>query len=60
MSSLSTNYTDDDGNEIVLEADDVPSLAAQLPEDFHGNLTVYDEPGFVRGWIHSRDDWRAQ
>jgi hypothetical protein len=57
---LSTNYRDSEGNESTLEGESVEALAQQLPEDFRGNLTVRDEPGFVRGWIHSREDWRAQ
>jgi len=49
-----------DGDEYVLTGDSVEAIAAQLPEDFRGDLEVYDEPGFVRGWIHARDDWRAK
>ena len=57
---LTTSYCDSEGNEYALEGESVESLAQQLPDDYRGNLTVRDEPGFVRGWIHSRTDWRAQ
>jgi hypothetical protein len=60
MAKLTTTFEDSLGNTETIEGDSVAELAAELPEGFEGNLTVHDEQGFVRGWIHSRDDWRAQ
>ncbi len=57
---LSANYTDHEGNDQTLTGESVEAIAQQLPEDFSGNITVRDEPGFVRGWVHSRTEWRAQ
>ena len=56
---LYVNYSDECGNVIVLKARSVERLAKRLPEDFKRRLTVYDNQGFVRGWIHGRDRWRA-
>jgi len=58
---LNTSYRDAAGNEIDLSGDSVEEIAQQLPEDYSGpRLTVHDEPGFVRGWIGSQNDWTAQ
>lgn len=58
---LSTSYRDDNGTEYDLKGESVEELAGQLPEDYEGpTIQVHDEPGFVRGWIRSRKDWRAQ
>jgi len=59
VSQLNALYRDADGQEWIQFGESVEHLAQQLPEDFSGNLTVRDEAGFVRGWIHSRLDWRA-
>jgi hypothetical protein len=53
-------YTDEDGNEHVLSGGSVQELAEQLSEGERVDITVRDGAGFVRGWIHARDDWRAQ
>jgi hypothetical protein len=60
MANLSTSYADENGNQVDLTGESVEEIAAQLPEDFTGDLVVRDEPGFVRGWVHSRTEWRAQ
>lgn len=58
---LTANFTDSDGNTHDLSAENISDLAAELPEDYQGpSIKVYDEPGFVRGWVRSRTDWTAQ
>lgn len=60
QNKLSATYYDSLGNEVTLTGDSVEEIAKQLDENEHVDATVYDEPGFVRGWVHTRDDWRAQ
>lgn len=62
MAKLTASTTDNEGNEIALSGESVEDLAKQLAayEDQSLKATVYDEPGFVRGWIHGNGDWRAQ
>jgi hypothetical protein len=58
---MMTHYIDENGTRVDLEGGSVEAIAQQLPEDYSGpRLTVHDEPGFVRGWIGGRNDWRAQ
>jgi hypothetical protein len=40
----------------------VEELARALAEygDHSLSATVYDEPGFVRGWIHGDGTWKTQ
>jgi len=59
MNRFNMLWQDEDGQEWVALGSGVEHLAQQLPEDFSGHLTVRDEAGFVRGWIHSRLEWRA-
>lgn len=58
--TLSGNYWNTNGDEVILEGETVEEIAAQLDEDERVNVTVRDEAGFVRGWVHGRNDWRAQ
>jgi len=60
MANLSTSYQDSEGNHVDLSGESVQEIAEQLAEDERVNLTVRDEAGFVRGWVHGRNDWRAQ
>lgn len=59
---LTATTCDANGNEINLSGESVEDLAKALAE--HGDPTleakVYDEPGFVRGWIHGDGSWKAQ
>jgi len=57
---LNASYTDTNGNQIDLTGATVEEIAQQLGEDERVNLTVRDEQGSVRGWVHGRNDWRAQ
>lgn len=59
MANLNCNYSDKMGNDVMLEGESVREIAEQLSEGEQVNAAVYDEAGFVRGWVHSRDDWRA-
>jgi hypothetical protein len=55
------SYRDMEGNLVELEGASVEELAAELPEDYEGpSIQVEDKQGFTRGWIRSRNDWRAQ
>ena len=60
--NLTATTCDADGNEINLSGESVEELAKALAE--HGDPSleakVYNEPGFVRGWIHGDGSWRAQ
>ncbi len=56
---LHGTYTDEAGNAEVLEGESVEEIAAQLPADGASTVTIYDEPGFVRGWARNPRDWRA-
>lgn len=52
------SYTDDNGREIAIEGADIEDCAAQIPEGNTTSRTVYDEAGFVRGWVTSPKEWR--
>lgn len=60
--NLTATTCDANGNEINLSGESVEALAKELSEYGDSSLTakVYDEPGFVRGWIHGDGSWRAQ
>jgi hypothetical protein len=62
MPQLTATYVDpSNGTTYDLTGESVEELAAQLPEDASdASITVRDEQDCVRGWIHSRADWRAQ
>jgi hypothetical protein len=51
MTQYFARYVDEEGNPVELEGESVESIQNQLPEDFDRRLVVYDEPGFVRGWV---------
>lgn len=53
-------YEDSFGNSVRLEGDSVQEIAEQLDEDDDVVIEVRDEPGFTRGWVRGRNDWRAQ
>ena len=54
---LTATTCDENGNEINLRGESVEQLAEELAEYGDASLraTVYDEPGFVRGWIAATD-----
>lgn len=53
---------DAEGELIELSGESVEGLAQELAEygDTSLSATVYDEPGFIRGWIHGDGRWTAQ
>ena len=59
---LTATTRDANGNEINLSGESVEELAKALAEYGDPTLSakVYDEPGFVRGWIHGDGSWKAQ
>jgi hypothetical protein len=59
VTHLRTSYVDSFGNVEELEGENIKEIAEQLPEDYTGDLIVVDEAGFTRGYVHSRNDWRA-
>ena len=60
--NLTATTRDAFGNEINLSGESVEELARALAEHGDPSLAakVYDEPGFVRGWIHGDGSWKAQ
>ena len=62
MSTLFATTRDDNGTAIDLEGESLEELASELKSHkcHEGqSVPVYDEAGFVRGWIHANGDWRA-
>ena len=57
--SLSATTYDTDGNEINLSGESLMDLARELTEyaEPFAKFKVYDEPGFVRGWICGDGSW---
>ena len=60
--NLTATTCDANGNEINLNGESVEELAKALAEHEDPSLRarVYDEPGWIRGWIHGDGSWRAQ
>ena len=60
--NLSATTRDKNGNEINLSGESVEEMAKLLAE--HGDPSlrarVYDEAGFIRGWIYGDGNWKAQ
>ena len=62
MTTLFATTLDDNGTAIDLEGESLEELASELKSHkcHEGqSVPVYDEAGFVRGWIHANGDWRA-
>lgn len=53
----SGNYLNNEGQEIVLLGEDLEDIQNQLPNDFVGRITIYDDHGFVAGWV-GEGGWR--
>jgi hypothetical protein len=51
MAKFTATYADDEGNPVTIEGESHEAMASDLPADFSGNVTVYDEHGFKRGHI---------
>lgn len=61
VQELSAFGYDSLGNAIELSGHSVSEIAAQLPDNYIGpTIKVFDEAGFLRGWVKAFDDWRAQ
>jgi len=61
MTTLFATTRDDNGTAIDLEGESLEELASELKSHkCEGqSVRVYDEAGFVRGWIHANGDYRA-
>lgn len=59
--TLWASYTDNDfAMEVEIKANSLADLAKLLPPDYDGpRLKVYDDRGFVRGWIGPAGDWTS-
>lgn len=59
---LYANVTLESGEYVELTGESVEDMAADLASygDESARATVYDEPGFVRGYIRGTGSYRAQ
>ena len=51
--------TVDNGDESVTYEVETLEEAAKIAEELGQDATVYDEPGFVKGYVKANGDWRA-
>lgn len=54
------NYTDTEGNAVVLMGYSPEDLVGLLPENYNGGyLKVVDKDGICKGWIGSNGHWSS-
>jgi hypothetical protein len=58
---LSTSFQTTDGESVTLEGETVKSIAEQMDLQTvdGGTAKVFDDRGFLRGWVRSRFEWWA-